>query len=428
MLDLKYVKENLDKYRDVLRKRYNDFPIEKLLELDSKRRGILKERQELEHQRNISSSTIASLKKDGMDVMSERVDSQVESIKAAGNRIKELEGLYRSTEAEMSRLALRMPNILHESVPEGRDESSDVEIRRWGSVGSTGIDHIEIGARLDLIDTDRAAKVSGARFFYLQGDLVRLNYALLNYALDFGYNKGYRLLQPPYMLKSAVIQGATDLTAFEDSIYRIQGEDLNLLATAEHAILGYHYDEILDSDQLPLKYLGISACFRKEAGAHGRDTKGIFRVHQFEKVEQFIFSKPEDSWKLHEELIGNVEELFQSLELPYRVINLCGGNLGLPSAKTYDLEVWLPGQNKFREAASCSNCLDWQARRAKIRYREGGHNHLLHTLNSTLVANTRALIAIMENNLIEDRAIRVPKVLRPYMGGQEVIEKKEQHK
>ena len=423
MLDLKYVRENLEKYKDVLRKRHSEFPINELLALDGQRRNILKELQGLEHQRNVSTSTIASLKKDGVPTTKELVEGQIESVRAAGNRIKELEEQYRSTEAKINQLALRMPNLLHESVPEGLNETSDVEIRRWGSAGRTGIDHIEIGAKLGLIDTDRAAKVSGARFFYLQGDLVRLNYALLNYALDFGYKKGYRLLQPPYMLKSAVIQGATDLAAFEDSIYRIKDEDLNLLATAEHAILGYHYDEILDADDLPLKYLGISACFRKEAGAHGRDTKGIFRVHQFEKVEQFIFSKPEDSWKYHEELIGNVEDFFQSLELPYRVINLCGGDLGLPSAKTYDLEVWLPGQNKFREAASCSNCLDWQSRRAKIRYREGGQNHLLHTLNSTLVANTRALISIMENNLIEDKAVRVPRVLRPYMGGQEIIEK-----
>jgi len=252
---------------------------------------------------------------------------------------------------------------------------------------------------------------------------VKLNFALLSYGLDFGAKKGFTLLQPPYMLKRRIMEGAVDLSAFEESIYKIEDEDLYLITTSEHALLGYHADEILNGNELPLRYLGVSPCFRKEAGAHGRDTKGIFRVHIFEKVEQFVFCKPEDSWEEHEKLIMNAEEFFQSLGIPYRIVNVCAGELGAPAAKKYDLEVWLPGQRKYREAVSCSNCLDWQARRLAIRYRDkpGEETRFVHTLNSTLVAPERAIIAIMENFRTDDGSIEIPEVLRPYMGGQERI-------
>jgi len=230
-------------------------------------------------------------------------------------------------------------------------------------------------------------------------------------------------MQPPFMLRKGIMEGAVDLTAFEDSIYKLEGEDLYLLTTSEHALLAYHADEILEGSRLPIRYLGVSPCFRKEAGAHGRDTKGIFRVHQFEKVEQFVFARPEDTWPEHERLISTAEEFFQQLGLPYRVVNICSGDLGAPAAKKYDLEVWLPGQGMYREAVSCSNCTDWQARRLSIRFRDkmGDEPRLVHTLNSTLVATSRALIAIMENFQSVDGSFDVPQPLQVFMGGKERI-------
>lgn len=285
--------------------------------------------------------------------------------------------------------------------------------------------HIEISEHLDLIDLERAAKVAGARFYYLKNELVLLNQALIMYALDFMNKKNYSVLQPPYMLKREAVNCAVQLSDFNDMIYKIENEDLYLIATAEHAILSYHMNEILDGDKLPLRYFGISPCFRKEAGTHGKDTKGIFRVHHFEKVEQFIFCKPEESWKEHDLLITNAEEFFQSLRLPYRIVNVCSGDLGSVAAKKYDLEVWLPGQNKYREAVSCSNCTSYQAVRGSIRYREKNkrQTEYIHTLNSTLVATERALIAILENYQEKDGSVRIPEILVPYINGLERIQK-----
>ncbi len=419
MLDLKYVRNNVEEYREHLRKRGSDFPLEELLELDKRRRSLITELQELRHMRNVASEEIAKMKAEGRDPT-----PKIEEMRRMGELIKARELELREVESRLRQLMLRMPNIVHESVPEGMDETQNVEIRRWGEPKvKEGPDHIDIGLSLDLMDLERAAKVAGSRFYYLKADLVRLNFALISYGLDFGMRRGFKLLQPPYMLKRRIMEGAVDLSAFEESIYKIEGEDLYLITTSEHAILGYHADEILDGKDLPLRYLGISPCFRKEAGAHGRDTKGIFRVHIFEKVEQFVFCKPEDSWKEHENLIRNAEEFFQSLGIPYRVVNVCAGELGAPAAKKYDLEVWLPGQRKYREAVSYSNCLDWQARRLAIRYRDkpGEETKFVHTLNSTLVATERAIIAILENFRNDDGSIEIPEVLRPYMGGQEKI-------
>src|SRR5437870_9698881 len=256
-------------------------------------------------------------------------------------------------------ILLNLPNLVDPSVPFGKDDNDNVEVKRWGEPPRfpfKPLDHIDIGVKQGLIDMEKAAKVAGARFYYLKGDLVRLNQAIIRYGLDFIKKKNYELYQPPYLLRREVVAGAVALADFEEVIYKVEGEDLYLLATAEHALLGLHMDDIILADRLPLKYAAISPCFRKEAGAHGRDTKGIFRVHQFEKVEQFIFSRPEDSWKLHEELLANLEEFFQSLKFPYRIVNVCTGDLGTVAAKKYDLEAWLPGQGKYREMASCSNC------------------------------------------------------------------------
>jgi seryl-tRNA synthetase len=326
----------------------------------------------------------------------------------------------------MDYILMRLPNLMDDSVPFGKDENDNVVIRTWGEIRSFNFkakDHIDLALELDLIDIERAAKVSGSRFYYLKGDLVKLNFALIKYGLDFMTRRGFLPFLPPYMMKRKILEGAVSLADFQDTIYKVEGEDLFLIATSEHALLGLHSDEILDGNRLPLRYCGISPCFRKEAGAHGRDTKGIFRVHQFEKVEQFVFCKPEDSPREHELLIKNAEEFFQSLKLPYRVVNVCSGDLGTVAAKKYDLEVWLPGQGKYREMVSCSNCTSYQAIRSNIRFRDKPNEptKYVHTLNSTLVATERAIVAILENYQQEDGSIVIPDPLIPYMNGQDII-------
>jgi len=272
----------------------------------------------------------------------EQIPEQIKKIEGEADRIKDI----------VEQILLNLPNLVDPSVPFGKDDNDNVEVKRWGEPPRfpfKPLDHIDIGVKQGLIDMEKAAKVAGARFYYLKGDLVRLNQAIIRYGLDFINKKRYELYQPPYLLRREVVAGAVALADFEEVIYKVEGEDLYLLATAEHALLGLHMDDIILADRLPLKYAAISPCFRKEAGAHGRDTKGIFRVHQFEKVEQFIFSRPEDSWKLHEELLANLEEFFQSLKIPYRIVNVCTGDLGTVAAKKYDLEAWLPGQGKYRD-------------------------------------------------------------------------------
>ncbi|MEM0097394.1 MAG: serine--tRNA ligase [Conexivisphaerales archaeon] len=416
-----FVKGHLDAYRQMLKKRGSDFPIDRFVELDSKRRELVKQINALRHDKNNLEMKAAELAK-----RSEKFKG-IDQLNLLNQKIKDIENELNGIDTELGKIELSMPNLVDDSVPEGPDESYNVEIRKWGDNAKLGPDHIEISQNLNLFDTENAAKTSGSRFYYLKGDLVRLNYALIMYGLDFGMSRGFTPLQPPYMLRKEIMESAVDLPAFEEAIYKVENEDLYLITTSEHAILGYHYNDILNESQLPLRYLGISSCFRKEAGAHGRDTKGIFRVHQFEKVEQFIYCKPDDSWKYHEELIKNAEDFFRSLGLPYRVVNVCAGELGASAAKKYDLEVWLPGQGKYREAVSCSNCLDWQAERAKIRYKVGKESVFLHTLNSTLVATERALIAIMENYLTDKWKVEIPRALRPYMNGQEYIELPKKH-
>jgi seryl-tRNA synthetase len=268
-----------------------------------------------------------------------------------------------------------------------------------------------------MVDVERGAKVAGARFFYLKGDAVKLEHALMQYALDFLRSRGYTAVEPPFMLNRSSYEGVVNLEDFGPVIYKIEGEDLHLIATSEHPLVAMHRDEILDPSQLPIKYCGLSPCFRVEAGAHGKDTKGIFRVHQFYKVEQVVFSKPEDSWKIHEELISNAEKIYQELGIPHRVVALCSGDTGFMSAKTYDLEAWLPGQAKYREMASASNVTDFQARRLLIRYREKQSDPtiLVHTLNSSAVV-TRTLVALVENFQQKDGSVKIPKALSPYMG------------
>ncbi|MDH5806955.1 MAG: serine--tRNA ligase [Candidatus Methanomethylicaceae archaeon] len=426
MLDIKMIRKDPEGIRKNLARR-NDPRVlqlfDELIECDKNWRISLNYLNKLRNIRNKITEEIAKMKKQGLDVSQKlkEADEIVEEIKKKESEVKEYE-------KRIEILLKNIPNIMADDVPIGKSEEDNVVIRTWGEIRNFNFkvkDHIDISIDLDLVDLERAAKVAGSRFYYLKKDLVMLNLALIRYGLDFMIKKGFIPFIPPYMLRREIVEGAVALSDFEEMIYKIEGEDLYLLATSEHALLGLHANEILDGNRLPLRYCGISPCFRKEAGAHGKDTKGIFRVHQFEKVEQFVFCKPEDSPKEHELLLRNAEEFIQSLGLPYRVVNICSGELGTVAAKKYDIEVWLPAQGKYREVVSCSNCYSYQAVRSNIKYRDkpGATPNYVHTLNSTLVATERTIVAILENYQQEDGSVIIPEVLVPYMNGQEKIKK-----
>jgi len=320
---------------------------------------------------------------------------------------------------KIRQLMLQIPNILHESVPEGADDTENVEIKRCGDFKEYDFElksHVDLMEELNLLDTDRAGKVAGSRFYYLKNEAVLLDMALIQMALQHMKDKGFQLMETPYMLNRRAVEGCVDMDAFEDVLYKVEEEDLYLTATSEHTLASFHMDEILEKDDLPLRYAGFSACFRKEAGAHGKDTKGVFRSHQFNKVEQFVFATPEQSWAEHELMIQNAEEIFQKLEIPYRVVNVCTGDLGGVAAKKYDIEAWMPKQEMFREVVSCSNCTDYQARELNVRYRTAEGNKFVHTLNSTALATSRAIVAIFENFQQEDGSVVVPEALQGFMG------------
>jgi seryl-tRNA synthetase len=327
----------------------------------------------------------------------------------------------------MDYFLLRLPNILHHSVPKGIDENDNITVFEWGKIPEHDFpikDHVTLGLNLDLMDFKRAAKVSGARFYYLKNEGVTIDFALMNFAIAEMREKGYTPIEPPFMMRKKSYEGVTAFSDFYEVLYKIENEDLYLIATSEHPIAAMYMDEVINEKDLPLRFVGVSPCFRKEAGAHGKDTKGIFRTHQFNKVEQFVFCKPEDSWKIHEELIDNVKAIYKKLELPFRVVNVCTGDIGTVAAKKYDLEVWMSAQQKFREVVSCSNCTDYQARRLNIRFRETEGRlpkGFVHTLNSTAIATGRTIVAILENFQEKNETIIVPNVLRPLMNGKKKI-------
>ena len=421
MLDPKLIKEKSQMIRDMLKARSVDFDLDGLIESDQKRRELIIRTDELRKKKNQLALQISQKKKSG-----EEISSVLTEMKGVSEDLGKLESEQEDIDKTYSRLALTIPNLVHESVPVGIDETANKEIRKWGEIPNFDFkinDHIDISENLDVVDLERAAKVAGARFYYLKNDLVRLNQSLIHYGLDFLAKKEYSLIQPPYMINQESMEGAVIADDFEEVIYKIEDEDLYMIGTSEHAMAAMHSKEILEGKDLPLKYAGISPCFRKEAGAHGRDQKGIFRVHQFDKIEQFVFSRPEDSWKEHEKMLSVVEEFYQELEIPHKVMLLSTGDMGKISAKTYDIEGWMAGQKAYREIVSCSNCLDYQARRLKIRFRDKTNEdtQYVHTLNSTLIATTRILVSIMENFQTKDGHIRIPSVLQSYMGNQKEI-------
>ncbi len=416
MLDPKILRENPEKIQQMLKDRAVKFDLEGLISADKKRREHIIKTDELRKKKNQVSVEFGQKKKAG-----ENTTELLNEMVNVGKDLENLEYEQKVVEQNYAKLAYTIPNLIHESVPIAQDETGNKEIRRWGDVPKFDFkiqDHIDISANLDLVDLERAAKVSGARFYYLKNDLVRLNQALMNYALDFLAQKNYTLMQPPYMINKKSMEGAIIAEDFEGVIYKIQDEDLYLIGTSEHAMAAMHSGEIVEGKKLPIRYAGVSPCFRKEAGAHGRDQKGIFRVHQFEKIEQFVFARPEESWQEHEKMISTAEEFYQNLGIPYRVVLLSSGDMGKISAKTYDIEAWMAGHNTYREIVSCSNCLDYQARRLKIRFRDktNEETQFLHTLNSTLVATSRVLVSIMENFQTKDGHISIPKILHSYMG------------
>ena len=416
MLDPKIIRDEPDRIKQMLKDRAVEFDFEKMLELNKTRKEMMMQSDELKQKRNQMSVKIGSEKKAGNDA-----SELLKEMGKISKKLDELENSRKTVDDDYHNLSFSIPNLIHDSVPKGGDESFNKQVRTWGEIPKFDFevkDHIDLGLELDIIDLERASKTAGARFYYLKDGLVKLGQSLTAFALDFVSGKNYNLIQPPYMINRQSMEGAVIADDFEDVIYKVEDEDLFLIGTSEHAIASMYYDEILEGSKIPLRYASISPCFRKEAGAHGKDQKGIFRVHQFEKIEQFIFCRPEESWEEHEKMIKNTEEFYQKLEIPYRLMLLSSGDMGKVSAKTYDIEAWMAGQNAYREIVSCSNCVDYQSRRLKIRFRDKSNEDTkyIHTLNSTLIAIERTMVAILENNQTKDGHVKIPKVLQKYFG------------
>ncbi|MEL9909285.1 MAG: serine--tRNA ligase [Desulfurococcus sp.] len=435
---LTLLRDNPELLKEHVKKRFMDPSlVDEAYKLDLEWRKLLSQVQELRHRHNVISRDISKLPEPERSARINEARELLSQMEELEKKLKEIEDLREEA-------LLKLPNIVHETVPVGPDDTYNVPIRFWGKprvwsgyieqfmqqterygfkveyelVNWKPVGHADmLEYVLRLGDTVKAGEVAGSRFYYLFDDIVFLDMALLMYAIDSLTSKGYKLVLPPYMLRHKVMSGVIDLATFKDAIYKIEGEDLYLIATAEHSLAALHAFEEIPEEELPLKYVGVSPCFRKEAGAGNRDLKGIFRVHQFHKVEQYVYAKPEESWGLMEELIGNAEELFKGLELPYRVVNIASGDLGAPAAKKYDLETWMPAQGLFREMVSCSNTTDWQSYRLKTRLvrRKGMVKEYVHTLNSTAIASTRTITSILENHQNEDGTVTIPRVLRKYL-------------
>ena len=428
MLDIKLIRENPELVRANLTKRGNPDVLEMLEELitvDKTWRLNLTKLNELRHDRKLVTIEIAKLKKAAQETTNEFTKAEDIDVK-----IKIIEKQVTEQEQKTHDYLLRLPNLLDDSVPLGKDSSGNVQVKTWGTIPEFTFqikNHIDLALNLNQIDMERAGKVSGSRFFYLKNEVAMLDLALMSFAIEELSKKGYTPVVPPLLMNRKAYEGVTSLGDFEDVLYKVENEDLYLIATSEHPMAAMLMDETLKEADMPVKLAGISTCFRKEAGAHGKDTRGIFRTHQFNKIEQFIFCKPEDSAKLHEELLSNAEELLQKIGLAYRIVNVCTGDIGTVAAKKYDIEAWMPAQNGYREVVSCSNCTDYQGRRLGIKYREkegAAPRGFVHTLNSTAIATGRTIVAIIENNQLADGTINIPEVLRKYMGNREKIGRK----
>src|SRR5512146_632879 len=430
MLDLRFVRENADAVKAGLARRGMSLDLSEFLALDAKRRAVQQEIEILRRRRNEASEEIGQLKKAG-----QTADDKVAEMRAAGDTIAALENGAREVEEAQRSILLTIPNLPHASVPDGKDENDNVEIRRWSPQGGgppvfpfEPKPHWDLAEYLDIIDFDRAAKITGARFALYKGFGARLERALINFMLDLHTGQhGYTEVLPPFMVNKTSMTATGQLPKFEEELFKVENGAYYLIPTAEVPVTNIHADEVLPEEKLPVLFTAYTPCFRREAGSYGKDTRGLIRQHQFNKVELVKFSRPDTSYDELEKLTRDAEEVLQRLGLAYRVIVLCTGDLGFSAAKTYDIEVWLPAQNKYREISSCSNFEDFQARRGKIRYKAKGGKKtgLVHTLNGSGLAVGRTVVAILENFQQEDGSVVIPEVLRPYMGGAERITRDE---
>lgn len=419
MLDIKFVRANPEKIKEALNKRGYKIDFEEFLSLEEERLALLREIEQKRAVRNTVSQEIAVLKKAKDD--SKKIDKLIEEMRKLGDELVSLEQRLRDTEEKVQNFMLLLPNIPHHTVPVGKDENENLEIRRWGEPRQFDfepLNHWDIGEILGIIDFERAGKIAGSRFAVMRGLGARLERALINFMLDLHVAKGYVEVLPPILVNKASMTGTGQLPKFEEDLFRVLDPEFYLIPTAEVPVTNLHREEILSEDDLPIYYASYTPCFRKEAGSHGKDVRGLIRQHQFNKVELVKFVKPEDSYEELELLTKDAEEVLQALGLPYRVVCLCTGDLGFASAKTYDIEVWLPGQARYREISSCSNFEDFQARRANIRFRRRDKKgtEFVHTLNGSGLAIGRTLVAILENYQQKDGSVLVPEALRPYMG------------
>ncbi|MBU90033.1 serine--tRNA ligase [Candidatus Woesearchaeota archaeon] len=424
MLTIKFIRENSNIVKKDLKKR-NDLEKVKWVDLVIKKHeqylGLLKKEEELRHKRNLISDEIRQLKKQGEDLK-----EKIKEARELPEKVNKLTAEVDKLRKEIGYYLMRIPNVLDKSVPTGKDETENKVLRKSGEIKKPKFElktHEDVIEALKLGDFENAAKVSGRGFYYLLGDLALMELALQKFAIDNLTKKGFILTQVPLMLRRKPYEGVTDLNDFKTMMYKIENEDLYLIATSEHAIAARFSNHLFKDDDLPKNFVGVSPCFRKEIGSHGVDERGLFRVHQFNKVEQFIFCKPQDSWKIFEELIKNAEEIFKKLKLPYRVVSICTGDIGTVAAKKYDLEVYMPREKTYKEVVSCSNCTSYQATRLNIKYVKDGKKEYLHTLNSTAIATSRTLRAILENYQQKDGTVKVPAVLVPYMNGIKVLGK-----
>jgi seryl-tRNA synthetase len=422
MLDLKQIRENPDKFRSGLRRRGRDpRAIDEVLEADRRRRALLAQIERLRAEQKSASAQIPAL-------AGQEREARIAQTRALAEQVRALEPQVAHAEADLDELLRALPNHPDEAVPEGRDESENVVVRTWGEppvFDFTPLDHVDLGARLGILDFERGARASGSRFYYLKGDGVLLEMALARLALDLLLAEGgFTVLETPMLVRTNVITGAWGGTTLDSQqTYKIEEEDLALIGTSEQSLAAYHMDETLDAAALPLRYAGVSWCFRREAGSYGRDIRGLYRVHQFFKIEMFSYAHPDWSAEEHEYLVGLEERYVQSLGLPYRVVLRCAGDLGQANVKGYDVETWMPGRGGYGETHSCSNTGEFQARRLGVRFREGpkGKSRFVHMLNGTLVATSRALIAVLENGQQADGSVRLPEALAPYVGGRMVL-------
>ena len=425
MLDMNMFREHADLIRaDHTKRGLPHDNIDKVIELDQRWRNLLHETDQLRRAKNEAARGIGAAKKAGDDEAAKTILAEVADL---GAKIADMEAKTNEAVAVRDRLRMSIPNILHADVPVGEDDSGNTVHGVYGVKPEFSFEprtHNELIEMNRWVDLKRAAKITGSRFYFLKGDLARLEFALQQYAVNFLRERDYTFVQPPVMMNREAYEGVTDLGDFETVMYGIEPDKYYMIATSEHPLTAMYMDETIPEEQMPLRMVGVSQCFRREVGSHGQSDLGIWRVHQFTKVEQIIIARPEDSWELHEELLKNCTDLWDSLGIHYEVVNICTGDMGTVAAKKYDLEAWIPGAKQYKEIVSCSNCTDYQANRLGIRYGQPGHPNqpIVHTLNSTAVATSRALVAIMEQYQLEDGRVAIPEALQPLMGGQDVLE------